>query len=304
MQDSSHEFAGPSQPLTRESGEAMQAFVGRHRDFFILVVVMLAQLLLLAVQITHGHNVRLIQEWTVALITPFEKSANWAMGGTRSTWSHWRGLVNAQQENTELRRQLADAQTQIQQLSGQAVEANSLRALLDLKKNLPLETVAADVIAISPGEHPGAIFIDKGERAGLVGDLAVVTPEGVVGKISAVFPYSSQVLLLTDPSSGVGCMMEKTQVQGVLRGSSRVLPELRYIRNPETVSPGDRVVTSGLDQIYPAGFNVGTVVQATRGDIFQSITVQPAVALDRLHSVLVIKKPLPESTAGKQPAQK
>jgi rod shape-determining protein MreC len=294
MQDSSHEFSGPSQPLTRESGEAMQAFVGRHRDFFILLAVMLAQLLLLSVQITRNHNVRLIQEWTVAIFTPFQKSAQWVIGGTRNSWRHWSGLWSAQQQNAELRGEIASAKTRLQELSARAKEAESLRALLDLKKNLPMESVAADVIGNSPGEHSGAIFIDKGSQAGLTPGLAVITPEGVVGKIVAVFPYSSQVLLITDPSSGVGCMLEKTGTQGVLRGGQKVLPELRYIRNEQAVAPGDRIVTSGLDQIFPRGFAVGTILQVSRGDIFQNVLVQPAASLDRLESVLVAKKPFPE----------
>jgi rod shape-determining protein MreC len=302
MQDSSHEFSGPAQPLTRESGEAMQAFVGRHRDFFIFLAVMLAQLLLLSVQITRNHNVRLIQEWTVAVITPFEKSVQWVMSGTRNSWNHWTGLWKAQEENAELRRELASAQTRLQRFSGQASEAESLRALLDLKKSLPMETVAADVIAASPGERSGAIFIDKGSKAGLTPDLAVITPEGIVGKIAAVFPHSSQVLLITDPSSGVGCMFEKTGVEGVLRGGQKVLPELRYIRNDQSARPGDRIVTSGLDQIFPRGLTVGIVVQTSRGDVFQNISVQPAAGLDRLQTVLVIKKPVPEPLADQKPS--
>lgn len=297
MQDSSHEFAGPSQPLTRESGEAMQAFVGRHRDFFILLAVLLAQLLLLSVQITRNHNVRLIQEWSAAVFTPFQKSAQWLIGGTRNSWRHWSGLWNAQQENAALRGELSSANTRLQELSRQAAEADSLRALLDLKKSLPMETIAAEVIATSPGDRSGAVFIDKGAPAGITPDLAVVTPQGVVGKIVAVFPRSSQVLLITDPSSGVGCLLEKNGTQGVLRGGQKLLPELRYIRNEQPVEIGDRIVTSGLDRIYPAGFAVGTVTKVSRGDIFQNIVVQPAVSLDRLETVLVVKKPVPAQPA-------
>ncbi|MGE5327523.1 MAG: hypothetical protein ACM3NO_10830, partial [Deltaproteobacteria bacterium] len=132
MQDSSHEFAGPSQPLTRESGEAMQAFVGRHRDFFILLVVLLAQLLLLSVQITRNHNVRLIQEWSATVFTPFQKSAQWVIGGARSSWQHWSGLWNAQQENEALRGEIGDANVRLQELSKQAGEADYLRTVLDL----------------------------------------------------------------------------------------------------------------------------------------------------------------------------
>ena len=290
MQDSSHEFAGPSQPLTRESGEAMQAFVGRHRDFFILLAVLLAQLLLLSVQITHSHNVLLIQEWTTAVFTPFQKSARWVIGGARGSWEHWSGLWNAQQENAVLRGELARDSVRLQELSTQAAEADSLRALLDLKKSLPLETIAAQVIATSPGDRSGAVLIDKGAQAGITTDLAVITPQGVVGKIVAVFPSSSQVLLINDPSSGVGCMLQKTGTQGVLRGGQKFLPELRYIVNDQPVAIGDRIVTSGLDQIYPPGFAVGTVVKTSRGDIFQTVLVQPAVRLDQLSSVLVVKK--------------
>ena len=137
MQDSSHEFAGPSQPLTRESGEAMQAFVGRHRDFFILLIVLLAQLLLLSVQITRNHNVRLIQEWTVTIFTPFQKSAQWVIGGTRNSARHWSGLWSAQKQNAELRGELASANTRLQELSSQATEAESLRAALRGRRQIP-----------------------------------------------------------------------------------------------------------------------------------------------------------------------
>lgn len=298
MHDSSHEFAGPSQPLTRESGEAMQAFVGRHAAFFALLGVMLAQLLLLSVQITRSHNLRLIQVWTVAVFNPFQRTVHGALGGTRNTWNRWAGLRNAQRENAQLRQELASAQTRLEQLSEQAAQTESLRSLLDLKRSLRVETVAAEVIAASPGDRSNAVFIDKGSSAGLRADLPVITPAGIVGKIVAVFPYTSQVILLTDPSSGVGCMLEKTRVQGVLKAGSKILPELHYVLNEQPVTAGDRVVTSGLDRIYPAGFAVGTVAQASRGDVYQNITVQPAASLDRLEVVLVVKNPSPDPSSG------
>jgi rod shape-determining protein MreC len=302
MFDSSHEFTGPTQPLTRESGEAVQAFVGRHRPFFVLLAVMLAQLLLLSVQITRSHNLRLIQVWTVAVFNPFERSVHWALSGTRHTWNRWSGLWKAQQENTELRQELSSAQTRLQQLSDQAAQTDSLRALLELKKNLPMETVASEVIAASPGERSSAVFIDKGTDAGLKTDWPVITPAGIVGKIVAVFPYTSLVMLVTHPSSGVGCMLEKTRAQGVLKGGGQAFPELHYIRNEETVEVGDRVLTSGLDQIYPQGLLVGTVVQTHRGDIYRNVSVQPSAALDRLEGVLVVKNPFPpEASAEKSP---
>jgi rod shape-determining protein MreC len=304
MHESSHEFTGRTQPLTRESGEAMQAFVGRHRAFFALVVVMLAQLLLLSVQITRSHNLRLIQVWTVAVFTPFARSVHWVASGTANTWNRWAGLRRAQQVNEELRRELASDQLRLQQLSDQAAQTESLRALLELKKTLPMQTVAAEVIAASPGERSGAVFIDKGESEGLRADWPVITPAGIVGKIVAVFPSTSQVMLITDPASGVGCVLEKSRVEGVLKGSTPRLPELHYILNEQPVASGEQVLTSGLDQIYPRGLPVGTVVETRRGDIYRDIKVEPAAPLNRLRAVLVVKKPIPQTPAGKKPPRR
>jgi rod shape-determining protein MreC len=269
----------------------VQAFIAHHRPFFILAAVLVAQLLLLSFQITRNHDVRLIRVWAVALVDPFQRSLRGITDISVGAWRTYRNLLRAQQENQELHTQLVSAQSQIQQLSEQAAESWRLRALLEFKNRLPFQTVAAEVIASSPGENSNAIFIGKGLDAGLTSDLAVITPDGVVGKIIAVFSRSSQVLLLTDPSSGVGVMLEKTRVQGVLKGDSRNLCMIRYIMNEEPVSSGETVLTSGLDQIYPKGLLVGTIVGISAGDIYKHVEVKPAADLSRLETVLVVLKP-------------
>jgi rod shape-determining protein MreC len=286
----SPEAGAPTQPVTRE-GPHVQAFVARHRPVFILAAVLVAQLLLLSLQITRNHDVRLIRVWAVAAIDPFQRSLRGIMDLSVGAWRTYRSLLRAQEENQELHTQLVSAQSQIQQLSEQAAESLRLRALLEFKNQLPLPTVAAEVIASSPGENSNAIFIGKGGDAGLTSDLAVITPEGVVGKTIAVFARSSQVLLLTDPSSGVGIMLEKTRVQGVLKGDSQNLCLIRYIMNEEPASSGEAILTSGLDQIYPKGLRVGTVVRTSAGNIYKNIEVKPAADLSRLETVLVVLKP-------------
>jgi rod shape-determining protein MreC len=250
-----------------------------------------AQLLLLSLQITRNHDVRLIRVWAVALIDPFQRSLRGITEISEGAWRTYRHLLRAQQENQELHTQLVSAQSQIQQLSEQAAESWRLRALLEFKNQLPFQTVAAEVIASSPGENSNAIFIGKGLDAGVTSDLAVITPEGVAGKTIAVFSHSAQVLLLTDPSSGVGVMLEKTRIQGVLKGDRRNLCLIRYIMNEEPVSSGEAVLTSGLDQIYPKGLRVGTIVGTSAGDIYKNVEVKPAVDLSRLETVLVVLKP-------------
>jgi rod shape-determining protein MreC len=286
----SPELAASARPVARE-GPDVQAFVARHRPAFILAAVLVAQLLLLSLQITRNRDVRLIRVWAVAAIDPFQRSLRGIMDISTGAWRTYRSLLRAQEENQELHTQLVSAQAQIHQLSEQAAESLRLRTLLEFKNQLPFQTVAAEVIASSPGENSNAIFIGKGVDEGLTSDLAVITPEGVVGKTIAVFSHSSQVLLLTDPSSGVGVMLEKSRVQGVLKGDSQNLCLIRYIMNEEPVSSGEAVLTSGLDRIYPKGFPVGTVAGTSAGNIYKNVEVRPAADLSRLETVLVVLKP-------------
>lgn len=278
---------------TRSLGDAgpevMPAFVARHRSFFFLLAVLIAQLLLLSFQITREHKVRLIQVWAVGALSPFERSWHWVAQGTEHTWEGYAGLWQAEEENRQLHGQLTAAQARIRELAGQKQENVRLRGLLDLKNQLPFRGVAAEVIAASPGSRTSAVFISKGSDDGLAADMPVITPAGVVGKIIAVFPHSAQVLLLTDSASGVGCMLARTHAQGVLKGGSS-LPQLDYILKDQPVGVGEQVLTSGLDQIFPKNLPVGTVAQVREGSVYKEILVKPSAALNRLDGVLVLTR--------------
>ena len=284
------EMISPDSTRSREGPEVMQAFVASHRPFLVLTALLLAQLLLLSFQITRKHNVRLIKIWALDVFDPFERSLKGITDATTWAWRTYGGLWRAQQENRDLRRELAVTRSQLQQVAEHAEESDRLRGLLDFKAHAPFQTLAAEIIALSPGASWNAILIDKGTDYGLIPDLAVITPAGVVGKIISVYHHDSQVLLITDPSSGVGAMLERSRTQGVLKGASNNLCQLDYVMNEELVSSGDAVVTSGLDQIYPKGLPVGTVLKAGDGNIYKSIVVRPAAELDSLETVLVVLK--------------
>jgi rod shape-determining protein MreC len=293
----------PVEALPHE-GPDMRAFIKRRRSFFLLLAVVTAQILLLSAQITRNHDVRLIRYWAVIVFDPFERAMRGLLDVSSSAYTTYRHLWHAQQENQELHVQLVAAQARIQRLAEQAGETQRLRSILDFKNQLALQTVAAEVIASSPGESSHAVFIDKGWDSGLTSDLAVLSLQGVVGKVLAVFPHSAQVLLITDPSSGVGVTLAQSRVQGVLKGGSRNLCNLNYVMNEEPVTPGEGVVTSGLDQVYPKGLPVGTVVKAGDGNIYKNIVVKPSVDLNRLEMVLVVLKPsLPQQQALNAPAR-
>jgi rod shape-determining protein MreC len=256
----------------------------------VLLAVLVLQLLLVSFQITRSNKVRLIQVWAVTVFDPFERALHGAIDASTTAWRTYRGLWRAQQQNQELQIELVAARSKIQQLTEQAAEAERLRHLLEFKQRLPFRTVAAEVIAASPGESSKAIYIDKGSNAGLKTDLAVITPAGVVGKILAVFPYSSQVLLITDPASGAGCILQRTRAQGILKGGPANRCEIQYVSNEETVEVADTVITSGMDRIFPKGLPIGTVIKTRPGDVYREIVVEPSAPLNRLETVLVVLK--------------
>ena len=281
----------PDRPPEREAPEKVQLFVVRHSAFFILAGVLIAQLLLLSAQVTRNRKVRLIQVWAVAAFEPFERLAHAVTGSAEGTWRNYRGLFAAQEENRELHVQLTSARAEIQQLSEQAAETRRLRELLEFKNHLPFQTVASEIIATSPGDASRAVFIDKGENAGVAADAAVITPAGIVGKVISVFPRTSQVLLITDSSSGVAAALQDSRVQGIVKGTGQNSSELQYIMKDIPVAAGETVLTSGLDQVFPKGLVIGTVAQVSEGNIYKRIRINPAATLDRLETVLVVVKP-------------
>jgi rod shape-determining protein MreC len=278
----------PVPPRSPEAPELLQAFISRHRPFFTLLIVLVAQVVLLSVQITRQHSVPLARRWAVSAVAPFQRALRGLADAGSGFWSAAHDLSHNEQRVRDLSLRLATDEIQIRDLSQEGAENGRLRALLDLKTRLAYATVSADVIGSSPGQGSNAVVIDKGADAGLVPDLAVITPEGIAGKTVTVYPHTAQVLLISDPAAGAGALVEKTRAQGVLKGRGAGLCRLEYIMNDDAVAAGDLVLTSGLDHIFPKGLALGTVASVDGGNIYKQVVVRPAVALDRLEEVLVV----------------
>jgi rod shape-determining protein MreC len=134
--------------------------------------------------------------------------------------------------------------------------------------------------------------------------MPVITPDGIVGKVKEVFPLSSQVLLINDHDSGAGVILESTRLQGIVKGTPLGELQINDIMSDEKVEPGERVITSGGDRIYPKGYAVGRVISSTPdrdNDPFLAIKIKPAADLSRLEEVLVITKIGEDTQAGEGP---
>jgi len=152
--------------------------------------------------------------------------------------------------------------------------------------------MAAQVIGASADPASHTVFINRGERDHLRPDLPVITPDGVVGKILRVYRATSQVLLITDKESGVGALFAGSRTHGIVNGTGDPQPRLDYVVNEEKVQPGEEILTSGDDRIFPKDLPLGVVTDVAPGNPFQAIHLRPAVRLDRLEDVLVLFSPV------------
>src|SRR5580693_6772022 len=267
----------------------MVGIPSRHRSLFLLGGVVLLQVLLLAVQIKRDSQGRLIRVWTVGAVSPFERVGAHGISHIRDTWNHYFALQNTSHENEELKRENGALKLQITQLESKAGEADRLAALLKFRQtNLDVPMVSARVIGGSADSTSQTIYLDRGERDGIHRNMGVITPDGVVGKVIESYRDTSQVLLLTDKDSGVGAMLLESRIQSPVGGAGEPLLSMKYVANDDTVNIGDRVVTSGMDRIFPRDLPVGTVTQIKPGNPFKQIRLRPAANLERLEEVIVL----------------
>lgn len=271
----------------------MESVLGRYRNLVILVGVLFLQVLGLAMQVKRAgndaENTRLIRIWVVGAITPFERILVWGQNGTSNIWHNYFYLRGVRAENRELKDQIEQMRLEQVRLSEDAAQARRLQTLVAFKEQFISRTVAAQVIGSSGSDLSRIVYIDKGENAGIRRDMAVMTSDGIVGKVLLVYPSVSQVLLINDQSSGVGALLEKTRLQGVLRGTANGEVALERVMSDEQVPVGETVLTSGGDQIFPKGLPVGTVTKVANGkDLFLNIKIKPAANLSKLEEVLVL----------------
>jgi rod shape-determining protein MreC len=284
----------------------MDSILGRYRNLVILVGVLFLQVLGLAVQVKRGANdaqdTRLIRIWAVGAISPFERVLVWVENSGSGIWHNYFYLRGVRAENRQLKDQIEQMRLEEVRLSEDAAQAHRLQNLLAFKEQFIAKTVAAQVIGSSGSDLSRVIYIDKGENAGLKRDMAVITADGIVGKILVVYPMVSQVLLINDQSSGVGVILEKSRLQGVLRGTANGEVVLERVMSDEVVPVGETVLTSGGDQIFPKGLPVGAVNKVALGkDLFLNIKVKPSTDLSKLEEVLVLvekqeREPVAEAT--------
>jgi rod shape-determining protein MreC len=246
------------------------------------------------VQVQSKSGVPVLQAVTFGAFARVQGGTSSVLHGGRNIWQNYVGLRGARVENESLRKQVAEMEIRLQQQRALALSAERLQALLDLKSTTTLPTIAAEVVAgnLNPGMR--TITIGRGSADGVEADMAVIEPAGIVGRvIGRPAAHAARVQLLIDRYAAAGAVTERTRAGGMVEGVDKDPPlTMGLVSNLADVKPGDIVVASGVDGIYPRGFRIGQVETSERGaQLYRTITVRPAVNFSSIDEVLVVLVP-------------
>ena len=281
----------------------MESFFSRYRNLVVLLAILMVQIIGLAVQVrrtSEGRStvdardpagVRLIRLWAVGLVSPPEKAAHSTKMGIVGMWQNYIDLRHVREQNAQLQEQVDRLRLAQASLLEDARQGQRLQALLEFQHRYIYSTLAAQAIGSSGNLQSHVFYLDKGSSAGLKQDMAVITADGIVGKVRDVFSNTAQVLMINDQTSGAGVILESTRIRGILTGNASGQLEIVGILADERIKPGEKVLTAGGDLVYPRGLPVGVVDKVVRDpdrDAFIIVMVKPFAHLDRLDEVLVI----------------
>jgi rod shape-determining protein MreC len=273
--------------------------------------LLVANLVIMAVDArdADGKN-RVLRIWTQTFASPLQSASSKASGATSGFFQQIWNFRSTAQENEQLKERLMQVETELNNARQATAENERLKGLLGLREQTDIKSVPARVIARDPSVWFNTITINRGSSSGIEMNMPVVTTGGIVGRVITVSPFAAQVMLLTDEKAGAGAVVGQLGQSGAL-GSVRgradlgvALIEMRYVSGTEKVEVGDNVMTTGQDGIYPAGLNVGRVVDVKSGTATQAhhILIQPGAQLDRLEEVAVLLyHPPPRSVPEQTP---
>jgi len=293
----------------------MDSFFVRYRNLLVLLAILMAQIIGLAVQVRRTDNgrntldpqdapsVRLIRLWADAVVTPPEQLFHISRLGTAGLWRNYLDLRGVREQNQELQKTIDRLRLEQAALLEDARQGERLQTLMGFQQRYIYKTLAAQAIGTSGSDSSRVFYLDKGAADGLKPDMAVITADGIVGKVREVFPHSAQVLAINDQTSGAGVILETTRIRGILRGNISGRLQIVGILADQRIQPGEKVLTAGGDLIFPRGLPVGVVQGVATDperDSFIVVIVKPAAHLDRLDEVLVITSTEPRLSAEQQ----
>lgn len=263
----------------------------RRRTTYFFLLVSLGHVLLISAQVQSKSGMPLLEHVAFSAFAGIQRLSASVADGAWSLWGRYVALHGVVADNVQLRAEITTLQGELQQKDALAARTRSLEAALQLQQTVSGRTIAARVIAGDPTPGAFIITIDRGTDDGLRENMGVIAPGGVVGRIMVgLTPKAARVQLLVGRNAGAGALLERVAAEGVVTGGGDDPPlRMQFVNKSYDVAAGDRVVTSGHDGLFPAGFVIGTVSRVARGGgLYLQVDVRPAVNFSHLDVVLVL----------------
>lgn len=222
-------------------------------------------------------------------IGPFQEVATDSIQFVKDIWNHYFFLVSVAKANDRFKKALSQAIEKNNRCNEIELSNSRLRSLLNFRKSMNEESLAAEVISKDPCPWFKSIIVDKGSADGVKKGMPVVIPEGIAGLITDVSYFYSKVLLVIDQNSAVDSLVQRTRARGIVKGNAEQCL-LKYVLRKHDITEGDIVVSSGLDGVFPKGLRVGSVSDVTQSNagIFQEVIVTPFADFEKLEEVLIV----------------
>jgi rod shape-determining protein MreC len=266
----------------------------RQRTGILFGAVMIGHLILISAQVQSKAGVPVLTGITFDVFSRIQGGAAGLFRSVGGTWASYFALRGVRAENESLRQQIASLEVRLQEQRALASRAERLQEALNLRDTTTLPTLAAEVIAGNPNPGLMTVTINRGSADGVQTDMAVIAPKGVVGRVvGPVAAHAARVQLIIDRNAAVGAVSERTRAGGMAVGVEGDPPlAMELVSNQADVAPGDVIVASGVDGIYPRGFTIGTVEKSERGPtLHRLVTIRSAVDFSSLEEVLVVLVP-------------
>lgn len=267
----------------------MRELFKRYRFLLLALCLFLATVVLYSYNLRQKASTTFFERAVLTFAAPFQSGLDSLTDRVSALWKDYLWLVDTRQRNIALERENRELRSRLWRFEDISQQNVRLRKLLAFVDELDLPALPAQVIGEDADHWSRTLIIDKGTRAGLRNGFPVVAAEGVVGRIIKTAPNSSRVLLITDASSAVAVLTQRTRTRAIARGRGEDLA-VEYTGREEDVKPGDLLVTSGMGGIFPKGLPLGRVaaVEKDQFGLFQRVKATTAADFTHLEEVMVI----------------
>jgi rod shape-determining protein MreC len=272
----------------------MLFFLRRNKGALAGAIIFASSILLIGYPTLDGAVVERGRQTLLDILSPIQGIVSSATDKIRGVWDHYVFLRDMKEENEDLRELVGGISTKYDNLKTRYIETEKknrrLEEMLGFSEKAPYTLMPARVVGRDPSILSSTIVIDKGSKDGVMLNMPVISPNGIVGQVLTVSRESSRVMLINDKNSRIDVLIQEDREIGILEGSTDGTVRLSYISSKVPVRVGDWVVTAGVGNSFPKGLPVGEVIEVEKpiSELFQVIVVSPKTDLGNLEEVLLI----------------